>query len=550
MLIRIENDGSEGIARDDYDGPESDEGFGLTAVFSNRTVSSVSVPLTHRSHRAPQRPCRPQESSYEGRTPTIPSVPYPGEFFKLGGALRRCRRRRIELTGGLSGGEVHRNRSTTLDAKPPLFSGVSRTITILLTASVLMLAGIVFFEEIWPHRMRGLNLTVTGSTAFEPVLKEVAEEYQRDCAEAGPEIDVDPHGSTAGIRELVAAGREAKEGSPPMVALSDGPKPDGLPELRENPVAVSLFTLVVNKGVGVKNLSTGARTASYRARSRTGANSAGATCRYAWCGRQLRYAAGSAASVLGAGGDRQLIGRLPDQGRLHGTGPALRTRLDGPGVADRRRTSRFARVQRVQPGRRPGRDQAQPGRRVPSVDDLQHGDHTYSFREIEYAYTYGQPPTNSLASSFLMTLTRTVGQGVIRTHGHLPCHSPGVERLCHPDSEPRRAGEHSPRLRRPLPGHVRAGGPGRGRQAAVGCRPLGAARAAGAPWMPGASWVRNHHPVRRLDPHQAPRPPRTAAAPTGTARSPRSACSVGPSTSRTTPDAQSNWNAWSRRPTA
>ncbi|CAM5707603.1 substrate-binding domain-containing protein [Streptomyces hirsutus] len=68
--------------------------------------------------------------------------------------------------------------------------------------------------------------------------------------------------------------------------------------------------------------------------------------------------------------------------------------------------------------------------RVPSVDDLQHGDHTYSFREIEYAYTYGQPPTNSLASSFLMYLTRTVGQGVIRTHGHLPCHSPGVERLC------------------------------------------------------------------------------------------------------------------------
>ncbi|CAM5715416.1 substrate-binding domain-containing protein [Streptomyces hirsutus] len=50
---------------------------------------------------------------------------------------------------------------------------------------------------------------------------------------------MDPHGSTAGIRELVA-GREAKEGSPPMVALSDGPKPDGLPELRENPVAVSL----------------------------------------------------------------------------------------------------------------------------------------------------------------------------------------------------------------------------------------------------------------------------------------------------------------------
>ncbi|MER6147680.1 substrate-binding domain-containing protein [Streptomyces hirsutus] len=438
VLIRIENDGSEGIARDDYDGPESDGGFGLTAVFGNRTVSSVSVPLTHRSHlvghlngRAGRR-----SLSYEGGTLRIPSVPLnPGEFFKLmvvlsGGAVGDD----IELTGGLSGGEVHRNRSTTLDAKPPLFSGVSRTITILLTASVLMLAGIVFSEEEdrGPIGCEGGTLTVTGSTAFEPVLKEVAEEYRRDCAEAGPEIDVDPHGSTAGIRELVAAGREAKEGSPPMVALSDGPKPDGLPELRENPVAVSLFTLVVNKGVGVKNLSTADVRRLYRGEITNWSELGGSDV-------PVRLVSRDANSGTRQVLQRQVLGRgetanssVDCRTKDDSTAPVLRCELDSTDLVLRTVAELPGSLGYSEFNRAAGQDVTRLSLdgRVPSVDDLQHGDHTYSFREVEYAYTYGQPPTNSLASSFLMYLTRTVGQGVIRTHGHLPCHGPGVERLC------------------------------------------------------------------------------------------------------------------------
>ncbi|CAO0833502.1 Substrate-binding domain-containing protein OS=Streptomyces microflavus OX=1919 GN=HUT09_15695 PE=4 SV=1 [Streptomyces microflavus] len=46
-----------------------------------------------------------------------------------------------------------------------------------------------------------------------------------------------------------------KSGSPGLVALSDGPKPPGHPELRETRVAVSLFSLVVNDRVPVRDLS-------------------------------------------------------------------------------------------------------------------------------------------------------------------------------------------------------------------------------------------------------------------------------------------------------
>ena len=58
------------------------------------------------------------------------------------------------------------------------------------------------------------------------------------------------------------------------------------------------------------------------------------------------------------------------------------------------------------------------------------GSSAYPYREIEYAYTYGQPPADSLASSFLTYLSRGNGQDVIRTHGHIPCWTPEGLKLC------------------------------------------------------------------------------------------------------------------------
>ncbi|SFG92586.1 hypothetical protein SAMN02787118_13377 [Streptomyces mirabilis] len=65
----------------------------------------------------------------------IPRVPLDrGEHFKLlvllsGGDVGR----EIRLIGGLRGGEVSFNRSTTPDDQPPLFSRAARLITVLLT---------------------------------------------------------------------------------------------------------------------------------------------------------------------------------------------------------------------------------------------------------------------------------------------------------------------------------------------------------------------------------------------------------------------------------
>ncbi|MGA5498538.1 hypothetical protein ACPCSP_29750 [Streptomyces cinereoruber] len=68
------------------------------------------------------------------------------------------------------------------------------------------------------------------------------------------------------------------------------------------------------------------------------------------------------------------------------------------------------------------------GGRDADVDELGTSDHPY--REIEYAYTWGEPPAGSLAASFLTYLTRGAGQDVVRVHGHLPCATPKGLRVC------------------------------------------------------------------------------------------------------------------------
>ncbi|MFD6346468.1 hypothetical protein ACFWF9_17325 [Streptomyces roseolus] len=60
--------------------------------------------------------------------------------------------------------------------------------------------------------------------------------------------------------------------------------------------------------------------------------------------------------------------------------------------------------------------------RGPVLDEL--GSSPYPYREIEYAYAWGDPPTDSLTASFLAHLARGRGQDVVRARGHLPCATP------------------------------------------------------------------------------------------------------------------------------
>ncbi|MGW0141156.1 substrate-binding domain-containing protein [Streptomyces calvus] len=432
VLLRIENDGSQTIGPGDYQGPGN---HGLTVEFGDRTILGVSVTQPSATSHLLEHFTRERGFGYHGGTLRLPRVPLNrGAYYKLLVLLSGGNGDdEVQVSGDLSEGELHRNRSATPDEKAPLFSRAARLITITLTLCVIGLAVIVVLQDRPPIGCRGGTLTLTGSTAFEPVLRQAAGQYMEDCEEHDPHIEVDPHGSTAGIRDLAAAGAEEDDGTPPVLALSDGPRPSGLSGLRETRVAVSVFSLVVNEAVGLTNLSTTDVRRLYRGEIANWSELGGSDL-------PVHLVSRDANSGTRQVFQRRVLGRgeiaHSSVDCLHKddpTAPVIRCELDSteqvldavaqiPGAIGYSEHNLATRAQ--------GLHRLDLDGEPPSVDAIEKGRSSYPYREIEYAYTYGQPPADSLTSSFLEYLTRGTGQEVIRTHGHLPCWAPTGQRLC------------------------------------------------------------------------------------------------------------------------
>ncbi|MFC7976504.1 substrate-binding domain-containing protein [Streptomyces cinereoruber] len=432
VLLRIENDGALSVAHEHYtDGDD----HGLTVEFTGRHVKAVVVTAPDHPRLLSHFP-ESWTGPAEGATSiALPKVPLNrGAYYKLlvllgGGPIGGA----VEVDGSISEGRVHPTRSLTPDDKPPVFSRAALSVTVGLTACVVALAAIIVREEVPPPIgcARG-TLTVTGSTAFAPVAKELAKRYEKDCS--GATVLVDAHGSTTGVRELDAAGRKAaaaKKGPPAVVALSDGHKPNGHPELRGTPVAVSLFTLVVHDGVPVITLTRDQVRSIHRGDItnwgvlggpnlpiRLVSRNAGSGTREVFQRRVLgeNEPAHSSLDCEHRDDPRAKVTRC----ELDSTEQVLEAvaRIPGAvGYGELRASGTVKGLHRVAIG---GRDA--------DVDEL--GTSDYPYREIEYAYTWGEPPAGSLAASFLTYLTRGAGQDVVRVHGHLPCATPKGLRVC------------------------------------------------------------------------------------------------------------------------
>lgn len=266
VLLRVENDGSQSIADNDY----TAHGIhGLTVEFTDRVIRGVAVTQPPDADHLMEHFDPATGFEHTGGTLNVPRVPLnPGHHYKLlvlltGGGVDRP----VTVSGGIRDGEVVPNRAPTPDTKQPLFSNPARLITVMLTVCVVTLASIIVVRDDSrpPMGCAKGRLTVTGSTAFAPVARELARKYEKDCP--GSDIEVDADGSAAGIRELAETGAEFAEredGSPAAVTLSDGPKRAGFPELRESRVAVSAFALVVHDDVKLDGLRTADLRAIYR----------------------------------------------------------------------------------------------------------------------------------------------------------------------------------------------------------------------------------------------------------------------------------------------
>ncbi|MFD5186152.1 PstS family phosphate ABC transporter substrate-binding protein [Streptomyces sp. NPDC058372] len=441
VLLRIENDGALSVSAGDY---TSGGLHGMTATFDGRQVHGVAVTVGPGSGALMSHFTPAHGLEYEGSSLRIPRVPLnKGEHFKLlvllsGGTVGS----KVTVSGGVQDGDVHPNESLTPDEKPPVFSRPARLTSMAFLVGIALLAGLIVTGGQTPPPMGCATgtLEVTGSTAFAPVAKELAGAYMEQCP--GSRITVAAHGSTTGLRELAERGASAKDGAPALVALSDGPAPEGQEiadggdpagRLAGTRLAVSVFTLLAHEDVPVRNLAL----ADVR-----------------------RIYAGEVTDWRQLGAERSLPIVLVGRGAASGTRDTLQRRLlDGafePSASSRdcsRKDNPKAPLVRCEldtteqviaavartPGalgyselratrtlegvRRLGLDGRQP-----SLDGAGHD--AYPYREIEYAYTYGRPPADSLAAGFLAFATRGPGQDVVRAHGHLPCGTPEGLRVC------------------------------------------------------------------------------------------------------------------------
>lgn len=208
-------------------------------------------------------------------------------------------------------------------------------------------------------------------------------------------------------------------------------RPEAYTELSATPIGLSLFHLVVNDDVPVRDLRLGTIRRIYRGEILNWKEVGGPDLTIKLISRD----AGS--------GTREVFGR-----RVLGSGeppfssrdcttrsapdaPYIRCELDGTEEV----LSTVASVSgAIGYGElRGGRDtkglhQLAIDGTTPSIETI--GSSPYPFRETEYAYTYGRPPAGSPAAGFLDYLRHGGGQGIMREHGHLPCASPEGLRLC------------------------------------------------------------------------------------------------------------------------
>ncbi|MEO3784687.1 substrate-binding domain-containing protein [Actinocorallia sp. B10E7] len=125
-----------------------------------------------------------------------------------------------------------------------LYSGLA-----LLTAVATTSVWILFPGKAGTPCVAG-EIEIAGSSAFAPVVRTVADAYEKECGKAS--IEVRGIGSFAGISRLNSDPRQARS----RLAMSDDKQAAGTyPTLNPWPVGTTVFVVVVHKSTGVKNLT-------------------------------------------------------------------------------------------------------------------------------------------------------------------------------------------------------------------------------------------------------------------------------------------------------
>jgi phosphate transport system substrate-binding protein len=335
---------------------------------------------------------------------------------------------RTKGVDGPTGQRRIRDERTVRRARWPLVTG----------AIGVLLAGVLLAANLMPDTVVtadpsvecvGGDLDIVGSSAFAPIMTTVAEHYDTACAEAT--VRVTATGSIAGVREL--AGIEPARRST-VAAMSDGEVSEATADLVPHPVAVVVYTLVVNDSVGISGLTVDQVRGIYNGTYRD------------WA--QLRDGPSLPIRIIGRGqesGSRRTFERTVLGGVSEGN-----LTSDSCETTDRTPGAPVIRCERDTEAQQIGEVASTPGAigymdvpevadgltvlaldsERPSISGISAG---YPFWTIEYLYTKGVPAAGTLLATFIDHLRGRDAGEAMTSAGHVPCSGKDgqLHLLCH-----------------------------------------------------------------------------------------------------------------------
>ncbi|WP_433657038.1 PstS family phosphate ABC transporter substrate-binding protein [Nocardia sp. CA-128927] len=433
VLVRIENSGATTIDTNDYKAPDPAR-IGLHLRFPQRLVIGMAVtelsdPGLADSLDGDSGIAVRQDMSGHIGVIDLPKVPLNrGEHYKILAILQRAEGSGEYpvpvLTGGIKGGRVLETRSQT--GIPRMMLGLTIFLVLVIVVQLVITA---LEPSPTPLECASGKLTVVGSSAFAPVVREAAEQYGKRCT--GAEFAFGFEGTERGLDRLAEEGKDHSG----LLAISDGPKGNGYPALVYRPLALSLFSMIVNKDVGMQSLTETQIRDLYQGR------------------------VGNWRDVGGPDLPVVLVNRIPGSG----TRNTFERRLLGAGQPDRPHVSCTAIKGTVRSdaahcdvqvttdmqkavGEIPGAIgysessvALEAGLPTVTINGVTAGrdaaiNRTYPFWGVEYAYSYGELPGDSLAAAFLHFLVDQTGKDMLRAHGNAPCGELPDPARCLPDS--------------------------------------------------------------------------------------------------------------------
>ncbi|SCD47173.1 phosphate ABC transporter substrate-binding protein, PhoT family [Streptomyces sp. DvalAA-14] len=441
VLLRIENNGVTNIDTGDYATLDHDR-VGITVEFPGRRVAGLVITELSAAHMQGSFGAD-SGLGYDDSRIFLPRVPMNrSAHYKVLAALESLApatggdREEFPdpqvnggVKGGVGSGQIQETRSRT---------GISWR----AAAMVLFLAGVIVAQLLVSLNKdttaasldcAGGKVTLSGSTAFAPVLQEASATYRRSCP--GTTFVIRSDTSGVGIEDLERTGREQGLGTTPEIAFSDGPKDPGHPEVLQRPIAFLLFTLVINKDAGVQDLTLDEIRKLYAGQYTNWRQLHGNDV-------PIKLVSRDSGSGTRHAFEERVLDRHTEPGE-NSTDCQSRSGIGTTGVIRCRRSSTGDLLDTVaatpgalgysELGSATARHDLLPVRIDGQQATLEAADNNaYPFWATEYANTYGEPRATALTASFLRYLTSGVGQDIVRSHGDRPCAELANPVLCRP----------------------------------------------------------------------------------------------------------------------